>query len=70
MKLDPECSIIPSESVFLVTKATELFIQSLAKESYVQTAAADRKTISMRDVEVAIDSVDALMFLEGVFAAS
>lgn len=65
MKLDPDFGLVSSEAVFLVTKATELFIDSLAKESFVHTAQAKKKTIQKRDVDQAIESVDALMFLEG-----
>ena len=65
MKLDPEVSIISTECVFLVTKATELFIESLARESFVHTAQANKKTVQNRDVDMAIASVDALVFLEG-----
>lgn len=65
MKLDPDFGLASAEAVFLVTKATELFIDSLAKESFVHTAQAKKKTVQKRDVDQAIESVDALMFLEG-----
>lgn len=65
MKLDPDFGLAGAEAVFLVTKATELFIDSLAKESFVHTAQSKKKTVQKRDVEQAIESVDSLMFLEG-----
>lgn len=65
MKLDPDLNIASMEAVFLVTKATELFIQSLAKESFIHTVQAKKKTVQKRDVDLAISSVDALMFLDG-----
>lgn len=65
MKLDPDVSLIQNECAFLVTKATELFIESLAREAFVHTAQAKKKTIQKRDVDMAIGNVDALMFLEG-----
>lgn len=65
MKLDPDVSIISQECAVLVTKATELFIESLARESFVHTAQAKKKTVQKKDVDAAIGSVDALMFLEG-----
>lgn len=44
----------------------ELFIDSLAKEAYKYTAQAKKRTVQKRDVENAIDNVDALVFLEGM----
>lgn len=44
----------------------ELFIDSLAKESYKYTAQMKKKTIQKRDVESAINNIDALVFLEGM----
>ncbi|XP_003700730.1 DNA polymerase epsilon subunit 4 [Megachile rotundata] len=67
IKMDPEVNMINQEAVFLITKSTELFIDSLTKESYKYTAQMKKKTIQKRDVERAIDNVDALVFLEGVF---
>lgn len=64
MKLDPDSSVISLETVFLVTKATELFVQSLAREAFVHTHQKDKKTIQKRDLDVAIESIDALHFLE------
>ncbi|CAD7077991.1 unnamed protein product [Hermetia illucens] len=65
MKLDPDLHIATLEGVFAVTKATEMFIDSLAKESFVHTNQAKKKTVQKRDVDMAIASVDSLMFLEG-----
>lgn len=45
----------------------ELFIESLAKEAYKHTVQTKKKTVQKRDVESAIDKVDALVFLEGIF---
>lgn len=65
MKVDPDVTLITSESAFLVTRATELFIESLARESFLYTSQAKKKTVQKRDVDMAISNVDALMFLEG-----
>lgn len=65
MKMNPDTGLAGSEAVFLMCKATELFIESLTRESFVYTAEARKKTVQLRDVQRAIDSVDALMFLEG-----
>lgn len=65
MKCDPDVALIQNECAFLVAKATELFIESLARESFVHTAQAKKKTVQKRDVDLAIANVDALVFLEG-----
>ncbi|XP_060812740.1 DNA polymerase epsilon subunit 4 [Bombus pascuorum] len=66
IKMDPEVNMVNQEAVFLITKSTELFIDSLIKESYKYTARMKKKTLQKRDVESAIDNVDALVFLEGM----
>ncbi|XP_011867457.1 PREDICTED: DNA polymerase epsilon subunit 4 isoform X1 [Vollenhovia emeryi] len=66
IKMDPEVNLINQEAAFLVTKSVEFFIESLAKEAYKYTAQAKKKTVQKRDVENAIDNVDALVFLEGM----
>ncbi|XP_003394516.2 DNA polymerase epsilon subunit 4 [Bombus terrestris] len=66
IKMDPEVNMVNQEAVFLITKSTELFIDSLTKESYKYTARMKKKTLQKRDVESAIDNVDALVFLEGM----
>lgn len=66
MKVDPDVSLITGECTFLVAKATELFIESMAREAFLHTAQAKKKTVQKRDVDQAIENVDALMFLEGM----
>ncbi|KFB48442.1 AGAP004965-PA-like protein [Anopheles sinensis] len=66
MKLDPDVGIVSAEAIFLVTKAAELFLQTLAKDTYTHTIAAKKKTMGLKDVELAIESIDSLMFLEGM----
>ena len=44
----------------------EFLIECLSKEAYSYTVLSKRKTVQKRDVEQAIESVDALAFLEGV----
>ncbi|XP_076299029.1 DNA polymerase epsilon subunit 4 [Lasioglossum baleicum] len=66
IKMDPEVHMINQEAVFLIAKSTELFIDSLAKESYKYTAQMKKKTIQKRDIDSAINNVDALVFLEGM----
>ncbi|XP_017753560.1 PREDICTED: DNA polymerase epsilon subunit 4 [Eufriesea mexicana] len=66
IKTDPEVNMVNQEAVFLITKSTELFIESLTKESYKYTAQMKKKTIQKRDIESAINNIDALIFLEGM----
>ena len=48
-----------------MTKSLEMFISSLAVESFSYTSSSKKKTMSKDDVFKAIDSVDALAFLDG-----
>lgn len=66
MKVDPDVTLITGECTFLVTKATELFIGSLAREAFLHTSQAKKKTVQKRDVDAAIENVESLMFLEGM----
>ncbi|XP_061378046.1 DNA polymerase epsilon subunit 4 isoform X2 [Danaus plexippus] len=43
----------------------ELFLETIAKETYSYTVQHKRKTISKKDLEVVINKVDCLCFLEG-----
>lgn len=64
MKLENSTGIISQDSAVAVAKATEFFIESLAKLSYNEVAPTKKKTIQKRDVERVIQSTDALLFLE------
>ncbi|KAL0126479.1 hypothetical protein PUN28_005086 [Cardiocondyla obscurior] len=66
IKADPEVNLVNQEATFLVAKSVELFIESLAKEAYKYTAQTKKRTVQKRDIESAIDNVDALVFLEGM----
>ncbi|KAM3961636.1 DNA polymerase epsilon subunit 4 [Aphomia sociella] len=65
MKMDPDVSVVSGEAVFLVTKATELFLETIAKETYSYTSTNKRKLISKKDLDLIINKVDCLCFLEG-----
>ncbi|XP_022646428.1 DNA polymerase epsilon subunit 4-like [Varroa jacobsoni] len=65
MKLDPDFNGASVEAVFLIAKATELFIEALAKETCNFTQQNKKKTVQKRDVDSAVDSVEAFSFLEG-----
>ncbi|CAH1155798.1 unnamed protein product [Phaedon cochleariae] len=68
MKMDPGCAMTSQDSVFLITKATEMFIEFLAKEANKQLGSGKRKTIMKRDVDVAIDNNSCLCFLDGALS--
>ncbi|XP_023028817.1 DNA polymerase epsilon subunit 4 [Leptinotarsa decemlineata] len=65
MKMDPNCTVISQDSVFLVTKATEMFIEYLAKEAAKPVITGKRKTMMKKDVDSAIGAIPHLCFLEG-----
>lgn len=66
MKCDPEVHIVSAEAIFLMTRAAELFVQTMAKEAHTHAVAGKKKTIARRDVDMTIESVDTLTFLEGM----
>jgi len=65
MKQDPDTNMASQEAVFLISRATELFVESLAAESSSFTMSNKKKTIARTDVDAAIDAVDCLAFLDG-----
>ncbi|XP_014281795.1 DNA polymerase epsilon subunit 4 [Halyomorpha halys] len=65
IKMDPDVHMAGSDAVFLIAKATELFIELLSKDAYAFTSSAKKKTIQKKDVDSAITNADALVFLDG-----
>jgi len=65
MKMEPDLTIASQESVYLITKAAELFVQLQAKEAYKRTKLSKRKTVQKRDLDSAISEIDCMAFLEG-----
>lgn len=65
IKADPDVAIASQESVFLISKATELFIDRLTKDIYRVTQANKRKTIQRKDFDIVTDTCEELAFLEG-----
>lgn len=65
MKLDQDTSAASGEAILAVTKCVELFIKSLARESFVHTVQSKKKTVKKTDVDLAITSIDSLSFLDG-----
>ncbi|XP_058833594.1 DNA polymerase epsilon subunit 4 [Topomyia yanbarensis] len=68
MKFDPDVHIVTAEAIFLVARAAELFAQTLVKEAHTHTTARKKKTIAKSDVDATVESVDTLMFLEGMMS--
>ncbi|KAL4710498.1 hypothetical protein ACJJTC_008900 [Scirpophaga incertulas] len=65
MKMDPDVNVLSNDAVFLVSKATELFLETIIKETYSYTLTNKRKVISKKDLDLTINKVDCLCFLEG-----
>ena len=53
------------DATFLISKATELFVECLAEESFGYTSRNKKKTIQKNDVNTAIETTEALAFLDG-----
>merc|ERR1711971_402474 len=66
MKMDPDLTIASQESVFIITKAAELFVQLQAQEAYKKTTLHKRKTVQRKDLDIVLDELDCMAFLEGV----
>lgn len=54
IKLDPDVNLVNSDAVFLITKATEMFIKSLAKESFGFATQNKKKMLAKNHVESAL----------------
>lgn len=65
VKMDSDVNLVNQEAIFLITKSTELFIESMAREAYKYTSQSKKKTVQKQDVQSVIDNVDSLAFLEG-----
>ncbi|XP_077463984.1 DNA polymerase epsilon subunit 4 [Stigmatopora argus] len=65
MKNDPDVSLASQESVFIIAKATELFVEMIAKDALVYAQQGKRKTLQRKDLDNAIGAIDEFAFLEG-----
>ncbi|KAK9876896.1 hypothetical protein WA026_015932 [Henosepilachna vigintioctopunctata] len=63
MKSDPDCYLVSTDAVALVSKASEMFIESLGREAFKHIA--KRKTIMKKDIDFVIDNVIDYSFLDG-----
>ncbi|XP_077058831.1 DNA polymerase epsilon subunit 4 [Siphateles boraxobius] len=65
MKADPDVSLASQESVFIIAKATELFVEMITKDALVYAQQGKRKTLQRKDLDNAIEAIDEFAFLEG-----
>jgi len=65
VKADQAITIASQESVFLIAKATELFIEAVAIEMHRVTQGQKRKTIYRKDLDAVVETMDEYAFLEG-----
>ncbi|XP_062412239.1 DNA polymerase epsilon subunit 4 [Sardina pilchardus] len=65
MKADPDVTLASQESVFIIAKATELFVEMIAKDALVYAQQGKRKTLQRKDLDNAIEAIDEFAFLEG-----
>ncbi|XP_074834480.1 DNA polymerase epsilon subunit 4 [Carettochelys insculpta] len=65
VKADPDVSLASQEAVFVLARATELFVETIAKDAYVYAQQGKRKTLQRKDLDNAIEALDEFAFLEG-----
>ncbi|KAL7829563.1 hypothetical protein AOLI_G00304480 [Acnodon oligacanthus] len=66
MKSSPDVSCINQEALFLTTKATELFVQHLARSSYNNGAGKDSNTLSYSDLADTAEETETFQFLTDI----
>jgi histone H3/H4 len=64
MKLDPDIPIVQNEAAIMTTVAAELFLKTLAKESFGNAKGRGRNTIRYEDIAEARTKKPSLAFLE------
>ncbi|CAL4102834.1 unnamed protein product, partial [Meganyctiphanes norvegica] len=57
--------VITGNYLYLEMHIMELFIESFVQEAYRYTQQSKKKTVSKRDVDNCIESIDSLAFLDG-----
>ncbi|XP_062452176.1 DNA polymerase epsilon subunit 4 [Rhea pennata] len=65
VKADPDVSLASQEAVYILARATELFVETIAKDAYVYAQQGKRKTLQRKDLDNAIEAIDEFAFLEG-----
>jgi len=64
MKSSPDVSTISNDSLFLIAKATELFVEYLAKMSLKKSDKA--QTVDYNNLAVIVDEQETLQFLQDI----
>ena len=64
MKLDDDIKLCQKNAYFVIGKLTELFLQELAKNSYLVCKNQKRKTINIEDINTAIRQNDKYSFID------
>ncbi|XP_031238112.1 DNA polymerase epsilon subunit 4 isoform X2 [Mastomys coucha] len=67
VKADPDVTLAGQEAIFILARAAELFVETIAKDAYCCAQQGKRKTLQRRDLDNAIEAVDEFAFLEGSF---
>ncbi|KAJ1666413.1 hypothetical protein IW140_001144 [Coemansia sp. RSA 1813] len=63
VKEDKDIFACGSESIFLISKATEYFVESLVREAYEFSRLDKRKTVQYKDTAKAVQSIEQYDFL-------
>lgn len=66
MKSSPDVSSINQEALFLTTKATELFVQHLARSSFSSGSGKDTNSLSYSDLANTAEETDTFHFLTDI----
>ncbi|KAJ2001748.1 hypothetical protein GGI04_002904 [Coemansia thaxteri] len=70
IKEDKDIYACGSESLFLISRATECFVESLVRESYEFSRLDKRKTVQYKDVAKAAQSIEQYDFLADIIPPS
>ncbi|KAJ1894426.1 hypothetical protein LPJ66_005199 [Kickxella alabastrina] len=66
IKEDKDIFACGSDSLFLISRATEYFIDSLVRESYEFSRLDKRKTVQYKDMAKAVQSIEQYDFLTDI----
>jgi len=66
IKTDPDVKIASQDAVISLAKATELFIQGLAREAAMRTLREKRKIVLRKHLDDVFETKDCYSFMEGV----
>ncbi|KAG0037321.1 hypothetical protein BGZ82_002749 [Podila clonocystis] len=66
IKEDKDISMVSNDAVFLISMATELFLESFTTKAFNLAKMEKRKTIAYKDLATAVTQHDSLEFLQDV----